>query len=219
MIGRVLFRLARSRPMGVVVRFGFAHLSGLLPVHRIGESAQIVAFYHPRPAWQPHVLFVPKVGIPSLLDVRPEQVPLVRALIQRALKRGASEGFPEEGFAVLVNGGAYQDVGQLHFHLAGWSGETWYACPDEVPSDTPPDLLLETERLVAFHHPRPQRAVHVVLRSRSGHVDSPFVDDAILATQTLVRRLDLLPTGYTLLANVRPGDEDQVECFHLVSGS
>jgi len=214
-IGRLLFRLARSRPMGVIVRFGFAHLSGLLPVRRLGSSTDIVVFYHPRPAWQPHILFVPKVGIPSLLDTRPEQVPWVRALIRLALITGASGMFPGDSFAVLVNGGAYQDVGQLHVHLAGWSGEMWYACP----SDTPPDLLLETERLVAFHHPRPQRAVHVVLRSRSGHLDSASVDDAIVATQTLVRRLDLLPTGYTLLANVRPGDEDQVECFHLVSGS
>jgi len=222
MIARVLFRLARSDLFSVVVRFGFAHLSALLPVRRVGETEQVVAFHHPRPSWQPHILFVPKVGIASLLDVRLEQVPLVRGLIQFALETAARERFGADGFALLVNGGAYQDVGQLHFHLAGRSPEIWYECP----SDPSGDVLLATEILTAFQHPHPRRGIHVVPRPRSEPAAAPaargfdaaFVEAAIVATQTLARRLKLSAEGYTLIANVRPGQPGEPLCFNLVSG-
>src|SRR5882724_8669426 len=91
MIARLLFWLSRGDLFSAAVRFGFAHLSGLLPVRRVGETEQIIAFHHPRPGWQPHILFVPKAGIASLLDVRPEQIPLVRGLIQFALETASRE--------------------------------------------------------------------------------------------------------------------------------
>jgi histidine triad (HIT) family protein len=218
MIARLLFRLARSDLFSAVVRFGFAHLSALLPVRRVGETEQVIAFHHPRPAWQPHILFVPKVGIASLLDVTSEQVPLVRGLIQFALETAARERFGPAGFALLVNGGAYQDVGQLHFHLAGRSPEIWY---DDV-DDPAEDVLLATEILTAFDHPHPQRATHIVLRPSAppvvGRFDTAFVGAVIIAMQTLARSLKLSTEGYTLIANRRPGETDAPLCFHLVSG-
>jgi len=217
-----LFGLSRSRPLGAAVRFGFAHASGCLPVRRVGETDQVLAFYHPRPSWQPHILFVPKVGIASLLDVRPEQVPLVRGLVQLALVLAFEKHLDQQGFTLLVNGGAYQDVGQLHFHLAGQPCPVWYVYPENVPDG----VLFETESLTAFYHPHPQRTTHVVLRPRISQsmllptqaFAAAFVDDAITATQTLVRMLDLLADGYSLVTNVRPGEAEPSPCFHLVSG-
>jgi histidine triad (HIT) family protein len=220
MIARLLFGLARSRLFSAGVRFGFAHLSAWLPVRRVGETEQVLAFHHPRPSWQPHILFVPKVGIAALLDVRPEQVPLVRGVIQFALTTAAARGLAEHGFTVLVNGGAYQDVGQLHVHLAGEPCPVWYVCPEQ----TRVGVLLETERLVAFHHPRPQRTTHVVLRpsqmtgSPAPSFDAAFIEAAITATQSLVRTLDLSADGYTLIVSPRPGEATPGPCFHLVSG-
>jgi histidine triad (HIT) family protein len=219
----MLFWLARSRPLGVAVRLGFAHLSGWLPVRRVGETDQVLAFHHPRPSWQPHILFVPKVGIASLLGVRPEEVPLVRGLIQFALDTTSESGLDEAGFSLLVNGGAYQDVGQLHFHLAGQPCPIWYDAPD----DRPRDVLVETKNLTVFRHPCPQRSTHIVLQPRS---DRPglsamtgfapaFVDAVIVETQALARRLDLSATGFTLITNRRPGVAEPQPCFHLVSGS
>jgi len=80
MIAGLLFRLARSDLFSVVVRFGFAHLSGLLPVRRVGETEQVIAFHHPRPGWQPHILFVPKAGIASLLASTGEKDAKIRQL-------------------------------------------------------------------------------------------------------------------------------------------
>lgn len=222
-ISGLLFRLARNGLVGCFVRFGFAHLSALLPARRVYETDTILAFHHPRPSWKPHILFVPKVSIPTVLDIRPQQVPLVRSLIQRALETPARQRLAGERFALLVNGGAYQDVMQLHFHLAGWSDQLLYDCPD----DTPDEIVLETKALTAFHHPRPARDVHVVLRARAeraasqetGTLDGAFVEDAIIATQALASRLGLATVGYTLLTTIAPGQSATTPCFHLVSGN
>src|SRR4051794_25235916 len=112
MLSRLLFRLARHSLLDPVVRFGFAHLSALLPVRRVCETDRIIAFHHPRPSWPYHLLFVPKVGISSLLDIRPEQVPLIGQLIELAVATASQARVEAVGFALMVNGGAYQDVGQ-----------------------------------------------------------------------------------------------------------
>jgi hypothetical protein len=80
MISQVLFRLARNRLLDAVVRFGFAHLSGLLPVDRVVETPRVIGFRHPRPSWPQHVLFVPKARIPSLVAAGREHVAVVREL-------------------------------------------------------------------------------------------------------------------------------------------
>ena len=222
LVSRLLFRLARSRLLDVVVRFGFAHLSMLLPVRRVRETAQVIAFHHPRPAWAHHLLFVPKVGIPSLLAVRPEQAPLVRDLILLALEVACNEPYRSGGFALMVNGGAYQDVGQLHFHLAAPVPDQWYEQPVAPVGDT----LLESAHLWAFHHPRPRRATHIVLLAKHGRdagdagrpQHNDYLEDVIAATQTLTTRLRLVPGGYTLVAGGPPGTAPEMRCFHLVAG-
>jgi histidine triad (HIT) family protein len=222
MISKLLFRLARNRLLDAAVRFGFANLSALLPVRRVCETERIIAFHHPRPAWEHHVLFVPKVAIPTLLGVRQEQVPVVRQLIQLALSIASPERLDHGGFALMVNGGAYQDVGQLHFHLASPAREMWCECPDAGPEDP----LLDTDALTAFRHPRPRRTTHVVMLPKRGRpaaqavggFDDAFIDAAITATQELVRTLNLLADGYTLLISARPGPSTAGPCFHLVAG-
>ena len=218
MISKVLFHLARNRLLDAVVRFGFAHLSALLPVRRVVETRRVIAFRHPRPSWARHVLFVPKMPIPSLLAVRAEQVAVVRELFGLALRVAAREGPDREGFVVLVNGGAYQDVGQLHVHLASPAPELWYSCPDEVPAS----VLMETDALTAFRHPQPRRATHIVIVSKGTAGGEGFgdasVEAAIVATQGLVRSLRLLDGGYSLVVSRAAGVSRGSHCFHLVAG-
>jgi hypothetical protein len=51
-----LFRIALSPSMGAVVGWGFEHASPLLPVKQVLLTDKTVAFYHPRPRWQRHIL-------------------------------------------------------------------------------------------------------------------------------------------------------------------
>lgn len=78
----------------------------------------MVAFYHPRPSYPVHVLLVPKRAVKSLLDLRSDQLEIVAdtvTLAQRLVRELELEG----GYRLIVNGGRFQDVGQLHFHLIG----------------------------------------------------------------------------------------------------
>ncbi len=43
-------------------------LSGKLDVQRVYEDDHVLAFHHPRPAAEIHVVVVPKSHVPSLLD-------------------------------------------------------------------------------------------------------------------------------------------------------
>jgi histidine triad (HIT) family protein len=120
----MLFALARGRAVGVVVRWGFAHMSGCLPVSRLYESDSVVAFYHPRPAYAVHVLIVPKRGIAGLGAVGAKDQPLLGEVVAAAQRVVRMLGLEEQGYRLVVNGGAYQDVGQLHFHLISEGGGT-----------------------------------------------------------------------------------------------
>jgi histidine triad (HIT) family protein len=218
----LLFRLARTPLFGILVRFGFAHLSGLIPVRRVRSNVRVVAFHHPRPAWRHHLLFVPKVGIPSLLAARLDQVPLLRDVLLAALECARDEPFASAGFALMVNGGAYQDVGQVHAHLAAPAPEAWLDKPTDVESAT---ALLARAQVRAVHHPRPHRTTHVVLLPTLAHLHgaatdgrAEYIEAAIRATQELVVRLGLAKSGYTLVVGGPPGTSPDTPCFHLVAG-
>jgi histidine triad (HIT) family protein len=217
MLSQLLFRLARCRQVDRVVRFGFAHLSALLPVRRVCETDYVIAFHHPRPSWEHHILFVPKVPIPSLVEIRAEQVGVVRELVTLALGVAAREPFASaanrSGYALLANGGAYQDVGQLHFHLVSPAGESMYTCPESVPTD----LLLKTDVLTAFHHPQPRRETHIVLVPRLD-VGDDGIEAVLAAMPTLVGALHLAGGGYTLVIAAPPGQASSSLRIHLVSG-
>lgn len=127
------------------------------------------------------------------------------------------------GFAVLINGGAYQDVAQAHIHLAGLDAGLHYAAPTSRPALP----LLEEAGLVAFEHPEPRRAVHVAIVPSEhlawGDLAGPAgvrLGEAIVGVgQRLVARYGLASAGFTLLASIRPGGERDAVCFHLVGGA
>ena len=116
-VNRMLFALARGRAVGVVVRWGFAHMSGCLPVSRLYETDSVVAFYHPRPSYSVHVLIVPKRGIAGLAALGAKDMPVLGDVVAAAQHLVRTLGLEKRGYRLVVNGGAYQDVGQLHFHL------------------------------------------------------------------------------------------------------
>jgi histidine triad (HIT) family protein len=115
--GEVLFRAARTRLVGRIVGWGFARMSSLLPVERLYESDAVLAFYHPRPAYPLHILIVPKRAVPNLLALSAQQAGLLHEVIVAAQRLVMQLDLERRGYRLIVNGGPYQDVPQLHFHL------------------------------------------------------------------------------------------------------
>jgi len=113
----LLLKLARSNVGSRLVRFMVSHMSFAIPGKRLHETDTLFAFEHPAPAYPVHILLVPKRPIASLMTLGGDDVDLlvdvfatVRVLVERL-------GLEVSGYRLIANGGAYQDVAQLHFHL------------------------------------------------------------------------------------------------------
>jgi histidine triad (HIT) family protein len=116
-IANLLFGIARG-PVGErLAGWVFAYASRLLPIHRRYESRQVVAFDHPRPSYPVHILIVPKRAIGGFEDLGKADLPILADTFAAAQLLVEDMRLAERGYRLIVNGGAYQDVRQLHFHL------------------------------------------------------------------------------------------------------
>jgi histidine triad (HIT) family protein len=116
-IASLLFGIARG-PIGErLAGWVFAHASGVLPIRRRYESKRVVAFDHPRPSYPVHILIVPKKAIRGFEDLGKADLPVLADTFAAAQLLVEDLGLAERGYRLIVNGGAYQDVRQLHFHL------------------------------------------------------------------------------------------------------
>jgi histidine triad (HIT) family protein len=121
LVSKLLFSLAKSRVGTLITGWSFAHLSAFIPVDKLYETEWVVAFRHPKPSYPIHILIVPKRQIQSLLALTEADLPVVGEVVKTAQHLARTLALEEKGFRLMVNGGAYQDVMQIHWHLV--SGE------------------------------------------------------------------------------------------------
>ncbi|NQS89449.1 HIT domain-containing protein [Patescibacteria group bacterium] len=107
--------MAKTSIGDYIVGTTFASLSKALPVKRVFENDKVVAFWHPKPFWDKHILIVPKRKIRSMVSIQEKDLPYI-AEIFTATKLIVEEQNWDE-YTLLVNGGNRQEVNQLHFHL------------------------------------------------------------------------------------------------------
>ena len=77
-----------------------------------------MAFIHPRPSYDPHILIVPTTPFAALvtpgMKVEDQSLRLWEMI---ELARAVIAVTPGVGWQMIVNGGIRQDVGQVHGHL------------------------------------------------------------------------------------------------------
>lgn len=96
----------------------FAHMSFVVPVDRLRETGSLLAFWHPRPEYPFHVLLVPKRAISTLMVLSPENDgDFTRDLFTTVQSLVQEHELDAHGYRLIVNGGSYQEVPHLHFHL------------------------------------------------------------------------------------------------------
>jgi histidine triad (HIT) family protein len=117
MFGPFLFRVARSPFARHLIGWLFAHLSFLIPVQRLRETDTLLAFHHPKPSYPIHILLVPKKALPTLAALTPSDAPFLVDLFQTVQSLALELNLDSQGYRLIANGGAYQGVPQLHFHL------------------------------------------------------------------------------------------------------
>jgi histidine triad (HIT) family protein len=114
---RWLFNVVHLPHLRPIVCWMFAHMSFLIPVQRLRETDTLVAFHHPQPSYAFHVLLVSKQGYANLLDVPPQATDFIGDLIETVQSLVREFHLDTGGYRLIANGGTYQDVPQLHFHL------------------------------------------------------------------------------------------------------
>jgi len=101
-------------------------IAGKIPAKIVHQDADVVAIEDINPQAPTHLLVIPRLHVPTLLDVKPEQAHLVASILE-VTSRLARERRLETGFRVVVNNGrgAGQTVYHLHFHLLGGRPMQW----------------------------------------------------------------------------------------------
>lgn len=92
-------------------------MSFILPVKRLHETETLLAFYHPRPSYPVHILLLPKRSLGDLMAVTTVDSDFLVDLIQTVQRLVVELEMEKTGYRLISNGGAYQDVPHLHFHL------------------------------------------------------------------------------------------------------
>ena len=86
-----------------------------IPVKRLRETDTLMAFHHPKPSYDFHVLLVPKKSVKTLQELDPDDSAFLTELYSTV--QSLIDEFQLPAYRLIVNGGEYQDFPQLHFHL------------------------------------------------------------------------------------------------------
>jgi histidine triad (HIT) family protein len=109
--------IARSHLGQALVYFLIRFMSFIIPTQKLRQTATVLAFYHPKPAYRVHILIVPRRAIPGLQALKPTDQGLIQEIFQTAQSLAEELSLQECGYRLVVNGGAYQEFPLLHFHL------------------------------------------------------------------------------------------------------
>jgi histidine triad (HIT) family protein len=116
-MGHLLIGLARLKISQFIIGWMFTHMSFVIPVKRLRETNTLIAFHHPQPSYRLHILLVPKRPYSTLLALPAGETMFFRELIETTQSLVREFDLERSGYRLIANGGAYQDVPHLHFHL------------------------------------------------------------------------------------------------------
>lgn len=116
-LSKIIFSLAKTPIGDIIVGLAFGKFSNLLPVKKLKETDKAIAFWHPKPYWEKHIIIVPKKAIKNLASLKEEDMPYVNEVFRIAKELITELDWEKDEFSLIVNGGKRQEVNQLHFHL------------------------------------------------------------------------------------------------------
>ena len=94
---------------------------------RVYEDNLVLAFHHPRPVSEVHVVVVPKAHMTGLMDEAAFDGDLLSSMMRAIQSTAASLGLLDgEGFYVRANAAASGVTPRMHWHVIGsGAGANW----------------------------------------------------------------------------------------------
>jgi histidine triad (HIT) family protein len=101
--------------------------NGEIPVEKVYEDEEVVAFNDINPEAPVHILIVPKKHISSIAEIEAEDLSIVSKIFSAAKLLAEKNGLSENGYRIVNNCGkdGGQTVMHLHFHLLGGRSFNW----------------------------------------------------------------------------------------------
>ena len=102
-------------------------IDGEIPVSKVYEDDQVLAFHDIQPQAPVHILVIPKKPIVSAATAQPEDEAPMGKLMLAAAQVARQEGLEEDGYRLVTNIGREggQSVYHLHIHVLGGRQMVW----------------------------------------------------------------------------------------------
>lgn len=88
---------------------------GSIPSRKVYEDEKVLAFEDIHPMAPVHVIIIPKRHVATLMDVDPEGMTDIAAMMAAAQEVARRKGVDQRGFRVVIN--CNKEGGQVVFHL------------------------------------------------------------------------------------------------------
>ena len=216
MLNQWLFRIAKSPLMGSVVGNAFRYCGWAIPVKKLCGSREVIAFRHPQPSYENHVILSPKRAIRDLRQMSSDGLDgyFIRVW-ETAMDIRATHPEYRDAFTLVANGGKRQEVQQVHFHLF-----THHDMVTECAPEQDENVFCRDEDICIWAHPAPDWDIHFVTRPvRNGANPSVYFKSVLCSIDRLDAEFHIMEKGYSLVCQYRHQDGDPAcPVFHIVSG-
>lgn len=223
MLKKLLFKIAKGSFMGSIVGKVFQHCSWALPVKKVYSSKEIIAFCHPRPSYENHIIISPKRAVKNLQQMASDGFSKYFVKIWEAVK-DICVMHPEykDSFVLVANGGKRQEVQQVHFHMF-----TNHGIVNEYSAQEQAESVFYSDRdICILEHPDPDWEVHFVIKPVSASRMAEDEEYKNMYFKSVLHRIDLLNAGFNIVqrgyslvyqCNKQKSDK-QCPIFHIISG-
>ncbi len=223
-----LFQVARSDFAGAFIGFGFEYLSALIPVKKIVNNSKVIAFDHPSPYWEEHILLIPKKSIRSIGELKLDDNNTIQILSEIfSSVQDIIRDYQFENYTLMVNGGSYQDVPQIHFHLGSGTAKNTKDSTDSEYKPQYGEILFQGQNVSVCTNLSPQRETDIlfVLENCQNFLEVDFrnnlnqevIRDLFSQVQRLFGGLNL--KAYSLQFKSSDNKENTNLTFRFISGA
>lgn len=111
---KLLLKIARLPFFGKLIGWCVAHLAHVLPLRIVQEDEHCIVFHHPAPSYELHLLAMLKTQLQDISCVSASQL---RQILSAARASIEKLELSAPHIMLWTNGGRFQEVRQLHFHI------------------------------------------------------------------------------------------------------
>ncbi len=223
MLKKLLFKFAKGPFMGKIVGTVFQYCSWAVPVKKVYRSREIIAFRHPQPSYENHIILSPKRAVKNLQQMASNRFCRYFVKIWGAAKDiCAANPAYHDAFVTVANGGPRQEVQQVHFHMF-----TNHKVVNEYSAQEQVERVFYRDRdICVLAHPNPNWEIHFVIQSASSAQMRRNEEDKSTYFRGILHSIDLLNAefnivqrGYSLVCQYnKPTGDQECPVFHIVSG-